>query len=369
MLDLNKVYQKETVMKIDVAAIKHNVEVLKTKTSSIIIAVIKENGYGMGLQQAYEIMVKSGLDYFAVTNAAEALALREMGSAYPILLMSPYQQQELVETLIEADITLMCNSVEQLELFQKIKQEKGLIAKVHLVVETGMGRYGFRYNNLPDFTPYLEAIKIDGCYSHFNNHPKHYQNQINHFSQALAKLAAQGIKPEITHLSNSAALLSVGDAGFTAVRIGSALLGKAARGGQVLQTAVWMEAPVAQVVELPKGASVGYNATYHLKRDSRLGLVRAGHGDGLFLGYADAKDPSLIHRILHDIREKLQPSRYQIYGIIQGKQVPVVGSSGIAHVMLDLTGTNFKEQDTVRFNCNPLLVHPAVPKEFINQLD
>ena len=369
MLDLNKVYQKETVMKIDAAAIKHNVEVLKTKTSSIIIAVIKENGYGMGLQQAYEIMVKSGLNYFAVTNAAEALALRKMGCTYPILLMSPYLEQDLVEKLIENKITLMCNSVEQLELFKKIKQEKSLTAAVHLVIETGMGRYGFRYNQIPDLTSYLAAVKIDGAYSHFNNHPKHYQSQIQRFQKALEALNSQGIKPEITHLSNSAALLTIGDAGFTAVRIGSALLGKAARGGQVLQTAVWMEAPICQVVNLPKGASVGYNATYHLKRDSRLGLVRAGHGDGLFLSYADAKDPSLIHRILHDIREKLQPERYQINGIIKGKQVPVVGSSGIAHVMLDLTGTEFGEQDIVRFNSNPLLVHPAVPKEFINLLD
>jgi len=366
MTDYNSVYQKETVMKIDIAAIKHNVDVVRTKTSQKIIAVIKENGYGMGLEKEYHILKQCGLDYFAVTNANEAIALRELGANDPILLLSPYYDQTIVETLLEKNITLMLNHLQQLELLTKIYQEKQLTAKVHIAVETGMGRYGFPHHALPDFRPYLKFITIEGCYSHFNGEPKEYTKQQARFQVALEQLKAQNIIPPVTHLSNSAATMTIGDCGCTAVRIGSAFLGKVSRGGSQLKQAVWIEAPISQIITLPKGSSISYNATLHLKRDSRLGLVRVGHGDGLFLSYADTKDPSLIHGILHLIREKLQPDRYRLYGYIQNTKVPIIGRSGIAHVMLDLTDTDFTENDTVTFNLNPLLVHPAVPKDFIN---
>ena len=366
MANYNSVYQKESVMKIDLAAIKHNIDIIRTKTSQKIIAVIKENGYGMGLENEYRILKQNGLDYFAVTNANEAFALREMGATEPILLLSPYYDQAIVETLLKENITLMVNQIRQLNLLSKIYQEKHLTAQVHIAVETGMGRYGFSHHALPDFRPYLDFITIEGCYSHFNGDTKEYTKQQARFQVALEQLKAQNIHPPLTHLSNSAAVMTIGDCGCTAVRIGSAFLGKVSRGGGQLKRAVWVEAPISQIVTLPKGASVSYNAIFHLKRDSRLGLVRVGHGDGLFLSYADSKDPSLIHGILHLIREKLQPERYRLYGYIQNTKVPVVDRSGIAHIMLDLTDTDFTEKDTVTFNLNPLLVHPAVAKEFIN---
>ena len=161
--------------------------------------------------------------------------------------------------------------------------------------------------------------------------------------------------------------MSLGSLGLDAVRCGSAIIGKCARGGSRLKNAVWLEAPICMVAELPKGSTIGYQACAVLKRDSRLGLVRAGHGDGIMLGYADNPEP-LIHGVIHLTAVKLLKNRYRKTVLVTGHngkkaRVPYVGRSGVAHVMIDLTDTSFAEGDMVQFHVNPLFVHPSIPKE------
>jgi alanine racemase len=116
-------------------------------------------------------------------------------------------------------------------------------------------------------------------------------------------------------------------------------------------------------MELPKGSTIGYQACVSLKRDSRLGLIRAGHGDGLFLGYTDTPEP-FIRGIIHLLSLKLRPQHYVKTVRIQDKRVPMIGRSGIAHFVVDLTDTPFQEGEMVRIEVNPLFVHPSVPKVF-----
>ena len=110
----NLVFDKQTILKIDTAAIAHNIKVIKKRTDKKIIAVIKENGYGMGLKAEYDLLKSNGLDYFAVTNTAEALALRSFGCKEAVLLMTPCMSYDEALKLNEADITLVCGSMKQL---------------------------------------------------------------------------------------------------------------------------------------------------------------------------------------------------------------------------------------------------------------
>lgn len=367
--DNNHVYGKQTVMKIDTAAIAHNIQVLHKITKGTIIAVIKENGYGMGLFDEYTLLKEQGIDFYAVTNSNEAIQLREFGCTEPILLMSPCENLEEALALHQADITLMLGSIKQARLLKDVFTQTGTKPHVHLAFETGMGRYGFLWNQLPDLTSLPNFVYIDGCYTHLHGKPAHYakevMKQVERFKQAVSSLEKQGIPSGMKHISNSAATMSLGDLGMDAVRTGSAIIGKAAQGNGKLNCAVWMEAPICQVMELPKGSTIGYQACAQLKRDSRLGLIRAGHGDGLFLGYADTPEP-FIRGIIHLLALKLLPKRYLRTVTIQKKKVPVIGRSGIAHFVVDLTDTSFQEGDIVRIEVNPLFVHPSVPKEFIS---
>ena len=371
--DGNLIFQKQTVMKIDASAIAHNIEVIReTIGKARLIAVIKENGYGMGLEREYNILKNLNINFFAVTNANEALALRRFGCREDILLMSPSLEKEEATMLLQNDIIFMLGNMKQALLLKALSDETGITPRVHLAIETGMGRFGFLWNQLPDLSALPGFLKIEGCYSHLNGKPSGYEKearkQLDRFLTACAALKKQGINPGIRHICNSAATMSLGTLGLDAVRCGSAILGKCARGGSRLKNAVWLEAPICLVAELPKGSTIGYQACAVLKRDSRLGLVRAGHGDGIMLGYADNPEP-FIHGIIHLAAVKLLKNRYRKTILVTGKHngkkvhVPYVGRSGVAHVMIDLTDTPFAEGDIVRFNVNPLFVHPSISKE------
>ena len=360
-----EIFPKESVLKIDLAAIKNNIRVLKEKTNALIIGVVKENGYGLGLQTEYEILKRNGITYFATTSADEALALRRYGATEPILLLAPFYEAETAEALCAQDITQMLGHLSQLAVYKQVKENLNIKPKVHLAIDTGMGRYGFLWNNLPkECASFAETVEITGTYSHFNNNEKMAPLQLKRFQQALEDLRKLGINPGLTHMSNSAATMTIGDGGLDAVRIGSAFLGKCARGGQALRTAVWLEAEICQVSYYPKGATIGYMGSFKLKRDSRLGLVKVGHNDGVAIGTTDGTS-KLWHGILHQVALKFLPKRYQKYAKIGTANLPVIGRSGVSHTLLDLTDSDVQAGDTVRLNVNPLYVPISVPKEII----
>lgn len=364
----NLIFDKQTILKIDTAAIAHNIKTIKKITNKKIIAVIKENGYGMGLKAEYDILKSNGLDYFAVTNTAEALALRDFGCTDTILLMTPCMSEDEAIKLTEADITLVCGSIKQLNILKTVFEKTNKKPHMHIAIDTGMGRYGFFWNNIPDISHANEFTCIDGCYTHLHGKPKKYeqevQKQLAKFKSAVNVLKSQGINPSMKHVSNSQATMLLGDLGMDAIRTGSAIIGKSSMGKNNLKCAMWTEAPIYQTMELPKGSTVGYLATATLKRDSRLGIVRAGHADGIFLSYSDIPD-QFLSGIIHLISLKLRPKRHVRTFIINGTHVPIVGCAGVAHFTIDLTDTDFKEGDMVRIETNPLMAHPDIPRVFI----
>lgn len=361
-----EIFAKESVLKIDAQAIAYNLEIIRQKTDKKIIAVIKENGYGLGLRTEYEILRDLGVDFFAVTNAEEALALRRYGAVEEILLLSPYYDLATVEALAAQDITQMLGHMEQMAIYRQVYANLGEKPKVHLAIDTGMGRYGFRWDKLPqEIADFAQVVDITGTYSHFNNAQKMALVQLDRFKQAVVVLEKLGVNSGLKHMSNSAALMSIGDGGLDAVRVGSAILGKCARGANELKTAVWLEAAICEVGDYAKGSTIGYLGAYKLKRDSRLGLVRIGHNDGVAIGPTDGGS-TLVHGILHQISLALRPARYQRYARVAEVRLSIVGRSGANHTMIDLTGHDeIGAGMMVRFEVNPLYVPLCVPKEII----
>jgi alanine racemase len=368
--DSNLIYQKESILKIDPAAIAHNLNVIRSITKGKIIAVVKENGYGMGLYNEYSILKDLHPSLYAVTNASEALALRSFGCEEDILLMSPVLDSGECLALLNKDILFMLGSEEEAALLGAAARETGRTPRVHLKIDTGMGRYGFFYNRLPDLKSLTEWVKVEGCYTHLAGKPKNYEKnarlQADRFRQALDAIRSCGIDPGLCHISNSQAVMTLGDLGFDAVRVGSALIGKAASGGQKLKTALWIEARIYQKFQRKKGDTIGYQSTARLKRDSTLGLIRVGHSDGVFLAYGDTPE-KFIHGCLHLAATVLLKKRYQKCVYLAGRPVPLIGRLGIAHMVIDLTDVPALVGDVVKIPVNPLLIHPFIPKEFVKE--
>lgn len=367
----NAVYQKFSRLVISPRAIAHNIDVIRSITHRTIIAVVKENGYGMGLWNEYQILKDLDIHFYAVTNAHEALALRRFGCADPILLMSPVAEYGDCLRLAEQDILFSLEAEWQLPLLEQIYKETGAKPSVHIKIETGMGRYGFLWNDLPNLKPLTGFLSVEGCFTHLAGRPKKYRRQAEQQRQrlltAVSALEAMGIPSGMKHIANSSAVMTVGDLGMDAVRVGSALLGKTtvygkhALGNAPLKSAVWLEAPIYEIRSFRKGDTIGYQSHLTLKRDSRLALVRIGHTDGIYLGYGDFPE-YFVHGLLHLLSLKLRPAHYRKTVTVNGKQAPLAGLLGVAHMMLDVTDIPCQAGDLVTLQVNPLLIHPAVPK-------
>ena len=367
----NAVYQKFSRLVISPWAIAHNLEVIRSITSRTIIAVVKENGYGMGGWNAYRILKNLDIHFYAVENTREALALRRFGCTDPILLLSPVAEYRECLELAGQDIIFTLEAKWQLTLLQSIYKETGIRPRVHIKIETGMGRYGFRWNQLPQFKSLTEYLSVEGCFTHLAGRPKNYRRQAKlqrqRFLSAVSALEAMGIPSGMKHIANSSAVMTVGDLGMDAVRVGSALLGKAVvygkhpLGHRPLKCAVWLEASVYEIRSFPKGDTIGYHSRLKLKRDSRLALVRIGHTDGIYLKYADYPE-CFFHECLHLLSARLWPGRCRKTVIINGRRAPLAGVLGVAHMMIDVTDISCRTGDTVTLEANPLLVHPAVPR-------
>lgn len=367
----NAVYQKFSRLVVSPDAIAHNIGVIRSITNRTIIAVVKENGYGMGLWNEYNILKALDIHFYAVTNTREALSLRRFGCTEPILLMSPVAEYEDCLELAKQTITFSLEAEWQIPLLERVYKETGIMPKVHIKIETGMGRYGFLWNRMPELKPLTAFLSVEGCFTHLAGRPKKYRQQAEQqrqrFLTGVSALEAMGIPSDLKHIANSSAVMTVGDLDMDAVRVGSALLGKTtvygkqALGNAPLKSAVWLEAPIYEIRSFRKGDTIGYQSHLTLKRDSRLALVRIGHTDGIYLGYGDFPE-YFIHGLLHLLSLKLRPGHHRKTVSVNGKHAPLAGLLGVAHMMIDVTDIPCQTGDLVSLQVNPLLIHPAVPK-------
>ena len=352
---------------IDEAALRRNVRVLRERTKGELIAVVKENGYGLGLHRLYSILAQTDVTWLGVTGNEEALALRRFGWKKEILMMTPPLSREEALPLVRANVVMALHSLPQAKMLAALHREIGLPVRVHVKIDTGMGRYGFAWDDVPSLKDFTKDISFEGVFSHLAGRPRRYAEQVeeqaDRLSQAIESLEEMGIPAGMTHLSNSRAVMTLGDLGFTAVRAGTALLGKTMPKGKLTE-AVWLESEIADIIRRKKGSTISYQSQDTLTRDSRLGLVRVGHGDGIGIGYTDGRD-TLVHGILSAAKHGLRRKADRITAKIGEKRVPVLGKCGVAHVLLDLTDVKAGVGDTVSFSINPLLSNPLADRVVI----
>jgi alanine racemase len=277
---------------IDLAAIRHNARTLRSATKAEVMAVVKADGYGHGLIPSARAALEGGATWLGTAIVDEALALRAVGIPNRILawLWTP-DEAEAITKAVAADIDLSVSSRWQLDAVSAAAEASGRPARVHLKIDTGLSRNGCYPTDWPDLV--AAAAKDDhvqpvGIWSHFAyaDEPGHptIGRQIQAFQEAVDVAAVAGIRPDVRHLANSAATLTLPAAHFDLVRPGIAVYGLSPvpqEGDFGLIPAMTLRAAIASVKRVAAGEGVSYGHEYTTPRETTLALVPLGYADGI----------------------------------------------------------------------------------------
>ena len=282
---------------VDLDAIAHNVATLtKRAAGASMMTVVKADGYGHGLVESARAARAGGADWLGVAVLEEALALRRAGDTGRVLSWLTVPGEDCARA-VEAGVDLTAHSEAEIEEIAAVARSVGARARVQLEADTGLSRGGARAELWPGLVEAAAdaeqsgALQVTGVWSHFacSDEPDHPSNdaQERAFASALQVVDAVGLAPEVRHLSNSAGLVLRPWSSYDLVRCGIASYGLSPAPDVVssaelgLVPAMTARARLAQVKWLPAGASVSYGHTWTARRDTVVGLVPVGYGDGV----------------------------------------------------------------------------------------
>lgn len=301
-------------------------EIKKNINGEEIIAVVKANAYGHGAVDVAPVLIENGADRLAVAMLSEALELREAGIKVPILILG-YTDVAFSEMLINNDIEQTVYSLDYAKELSKKAEALGKVAKIHIAVDTGMGRIGFLPNEksveeVVEISK-LSNLRITGIFTHFSNadeQDKSYaHNQIEKFNSFINEIEKREVNLGLKHISNSASIIDIEDAHYNAIRPGIILYGYYPsdyinKDKLKLMPALSLKCQVIHVKELPKGEYIGYGRKFRTERYSVIATLPIGYADGYIRGLYE-----------------------KAHVIINGKLAPVVGKICMDQCMIDVT--------------------------------
>jgi alanine racemase len=282
---------------IDLAAIASNVASLHARSRPAqLMAVVKADAYGHGLVPVARAAVSAGATWLGTAQIPEALQLRAAGFTTRIMswLFSPNTD---LRPALAADIDLSASSPWAVEQIAAAARDVGIVARIHLKADTGLGRAG---STSAEFDRLIETVltaqraggvRVVGVWTHYaladdpGNATISAQDEV--FANAIDQVTAAGIDLEVRHCSNSAATLTKPGVGYDLVRPGLAVYGLspipavASPAELGLRPAMTLEADLTLVKQVPAGTGVSYGLTYTTPTATKLGLVPLGYADGI----------------------------------------------------------------------------------------
>ena len=279
---------------VDLGAIRHNVAALVDGAAGAqVMAVVKADGYGHGMIPSARAALQAGASWLSVVHVGEALALRDAGIEAPILVMMAIPGEPHAEAIRRGtDVT--AGSTAMVAAIAEAAQAAGRPARLQLKADTGLARGGAPMADWPAVVGAALAaqaaghVEVTGLWSHFAcadepGHPS-IARQLDTFSEALEVAEKAGARPEVRHIANTAATLTLPSARFDLVRPGGAVYGLSTLPGGApppLRPAMTLRTRLAQVKRVPHGTGVSYGHRYVTNRESTLGLVPLGYADGV----------------------------------------------------------------------------------------
>ncbi|MBC8254306.1 MAG: alanine racemase, partial [Ardenticatenia bacterium] len=329
---------------VDLDAIAHNVAAVKRHVGEHVqlIAVVKANAYGHGMEQVARTALDNGASWLALNHISAAVRLRRAGIGAPILIMG-YVPVASAPTAAHYDLTLAVTSMALAEALSAQACKASKVLPVHVKVDTGMGRFGLAPENAVEFIRALcrlPGLIFEGLYTHLacadRADKRHSYQQFSAYRQVLDALETANIRVPVRHVANSAATLAMPDLHLDAVRLGIALYGlRPSREVEPiipLHPALALKSRVGQVRALPPGHSISYGQTFVTERPSQLALIPCGYGDGYFR-LASNRGVVLVHGHRAPIRGRVCMDQMVvevsgIEGVAPGDEVVLIGRQG-----------------------------------------
>jgi len=333
LLELQK---HDTTLEVNLNAIVHNINIHKSllKPETKVCAMVKAFSYGLGGYEIAEYLQHHHIDYLGVAYADEGVDLRKNGVTTPILVMNP--EQSSYDTIIDYHLEPEIYSLRVLDLFGKQLQAKGIqeIYPIHIKIETGMHRLGFKEDEIDDLIKTLKKynVKIASIFSHLScadvpEEKEYTLQQLETFERVSNKIIQNIDYKPIRHILNTAGIINFTDYQYDMVRIGIGMMGISCvpEIEKQLQNVATFKTVISQISKVEKGDSIGYSRKYIAEKDTRIATIPIGYADGI---------PRLI-------------GNKKGFVIIKGQKVPIVGNVCMDMLMVDLGEIPAKEGDEV----------------------
>jgi alanine racemase len=317
---------------IDLSAMKRNLEVARAACGGDLMAVVKAGAYGHGMEEITKALAGENIAFFGVANVGEARRIRNAGVSTRLYLLGATWAGER-EEIVAQDWTPCLSSLEEAEHFNALAMAAGKRLKVHLAVDTGMGRGGFLPDYLFDTMPALERLEhleIEGIGSHLpsaDEDEEFTRGQIVCYRAILDRLGGTA-RFKWRHLLNSAGLLAYDREGCNLARPGLMLYGVSPLPGfqDQLATVMTLKSRVTLVRTLPAGHGVSYGRQFVTTRPTRVATIGIGYGDGYPRAVSGQGGEVFLH----------------------GRRCPILGRVTMDQIMIDVTAlAEVREGDEV----------------------
>ena len=329
-------FYRPAFVEIDLGAIRHNLHKIEAIAGNNvkILGVVKKDAYGHGAEQVSRTLLEEGVEYLGVASLDEARELRKKAIKSKIIVLGAILPQE-AEGVIKFDVIQAVSDMEIAKALSKLGQAGHRHIKVHIKIDTGMGRLGFWHGEAVGFVKKifsLQNIIIDGIFTHFPSAEDDLaftRRQIKDFNSLVEELERCNIHIPIKHASNSMALVNFKESHMNMVRPGIIMYGLCPRNDLIkrleLKPAFKLKTKITHLKRLSKGRSVSYGRTYIAKRNTVIAAIPVGYGDGYSRHLSNRADV-----------------------LIRGRRVPIAGRICMDMTMIDVGSlANVKVGDDV----------------------
>jgi len=321
---------------VNLGDIAGNIKAIKklVRPGTMVMSVVKADGYGLGMCESAKTSVEAGADWLGVATVNEGLTLRRAGITTPILVFCPVFECEF-ESIVREELTSTFFSLAACQKLSQVAGRLGKAAKIHIKLDTGLNRIGYRFEDMDSVVGEvlaiagLPGIAIGGVYSHLatsDSDPTFVAVQLGRFLSMIDRLEGAGVRFPLKHISNSGGVLNHPECNLDMVRCGILTYGMSpcsspqgvARIEELgFRQALTFHSRVGHVKTVRAGESVGYSRKYFATGDITVATVLVGYADGL------SRQLSNKGRVL-----------------INGRYCDIIGNVCMDQLMVDATGAS-----------------------------
>lgn len=326
-----------TILNVSLPALVNNLNYYRSLISpqTKVVAMVKAMCYGLGDVELISELQYHNIDYLAVAYTDEGVNLRKKNIKLPVIVLGA--EGESFEMMINYNLEPEIFNLYSLTEFEKALSRHPDIKefKIHLKIDTGMHRLGFRKDDLPELISRIQnnpQLQVASVFSHLAAAEDPTEDvftlsQISYFEEVTEEIQNHFDYPILRHIDNTAGISRFPQAHFDMVRVGIGLYGftSVATDQQHLQHVATLKTVVTHVRTIGVGETVGYNRTYTAEKPTKVGIIPIGYADGF---------PPELGRGVGSV-------------IVKGVRVPIIGKICMDMTMIDLTGTDVTEGDEV----------------------